>query len=150
MTPLLAFIDPVARLLDKLIPDKDARAKAQELLQTQELNAELEMIKMAAQADMGQMQVNAVEAEHANIFVAGWRPFIGWVCGVGLAYHFIVQPLAAFVLANSNDYGSVVLPTFDMGSLMTILMGILGLGSMRTFEKINGVARQGKPAKEKK
>lgn len=149
MIPLTLLINPIASLLDKLIPDKDARAKAQELLLTQQLDADLEMIKMAAQADIGQMNVNAEEAKHANVFVAGWRPFIGWVCGVGLAYHFILQPIAAFVLANSNQYGAVVLPTFDMNSLMTLLMGMLGLGSMRTFEKVKGVARQGAPKKEK-
>jgi hypothetical protein len=80
------------------------------------------------------MEINKVEAANANLFVAGWRPFIGWTCGVALLYHFILQPFVAFVIANTGH--TVVLPTFDIDSLYTILMGMLGLGAMRTAEKI--------------
>ena len=146
MNPLL-LIDPIARLLDKLIPDKDARAKAQEILLQQELAMEMEQLKLALNSDMEQMKVNAEEAKHASVFVAGWRPFIGWVCGVAMAYHFVLQPLLAFLIANYGDGTPVALPAFDMDALNTILMGMLGLGGMRTFEKIKGVARQGAPKK---
>lgn len=133
------LIEPVSRLLDQLIPDPEARAKAQaELLKT-EREAELEALRIAASADQAQAEINRQEAAHPELFVAGWRPFIGWVCGVALAYHFIVQPLAAFAIANAG--APVRLPAFDMETLSTLLLGLLGLGSLRTIEKIRGAAR---------
>ncbi len=130
--PLL--IEPVSRLLDKLIPDPDARARAQAELLKSEREAELETLRLALSADEKQAAINDREAAHADLFVAGWRPFIGWVCGVAFAYHFILQPLLAFGIANSG--GEVQLPAFDMATLSTVLMGMLGLGSLRTLEKI--------------
>lgn len=123
----------IGTALDKvlgLIPDPNARAKAQEDFLKEVLDA------ANAQAQQ-QSEVNKTEAQHASVFVAGWRPFIGWICGFALAYHFILQPLIAFIL---NIYGVVyALPVFDMDALMTVLLGMLGLGAMRTVEKINGV-----------
>ena len=80
------------------------------------------------------------EAKHKNIFVAGWRPFIGWTCGIALCWHFVLAPVTIFVCA----YLAIVipeLPTFDMGSLMTVLMGMLGLGTLRTYEKQKGLTK---------
>lgn len=134
------LIDPISRLLDKLIPDPEARAQAQLELMRQERAADLEEIKLALSVDQSQNDINKVEAQHASVFVAGWRPFIGWVCGFGMAYHFIAQPLLAFLIANASDGKSVILPVFDMDALNTVLLGMLGLGGMRTFEKIKGVA----------
>lgn len=145
----LPLIDGVLGLLDKIIPDKDAREKAKVLLMQKEMEADLEALKLSVQSDVEQMRVNAEEAKHANVFVAGWRPFIGWVCGIAMAYHFILQPLLAFIIANNSELGDVKLPSFDMDALFTVLMGMLGLGGMRTFEKIKGVARQGAPKKDK-
>ena len=86
-----------------------------------------------------QIEVNKTEAAHRNVFVAGWRPFIGWVCGAAFAYHFVLQPIFVFALA---AYGvSLELPSFDMGALMTVLTGMLGLGGLRTFEKMKGTAK---------
>ena len=128
------LIDPLSRLLDKLIPDPDARAKAQiELLKTSR-ELDLEEFRIAISADQAQTAINQVEAQHRSLFVAGWRPFIGWVCGVAFAYHFILQPLLAFVLANAGQ--QVFLPQFEMQELSTVLMGILGLGGLRTIEKV--------------
>ena len=87
-----------------------------------------------------QAQINEQEAKHRTIFVAGWRPFIGWTCGVALCWHFVLAPVTIFICA----YLSVVipeLPTFDMGSLMTVLMGMLGLGGLRTYEKQKGLTK---------
>lgn len=84
--------------------------------------------------DLAQLEVNKAEAAHASLFVAGWQPFIGWVCGVAFAYHFVLQPQFAFVLANAGS--KVELPAFDMSELVTVLVGMLGLGGMRTAEKI--------------
>jgi hypothetical protein len=86
------------------------------------------------------MEVNKVEAAHHSIFVAGWRPFIGWTCGTALALDFLVRPLAQWVILISENV--VILPTLDTSQLMPILMGMLGLGTLRTYEKLKGVARK--------
>jgi hypothetical protein len=131
---LLDLIPAISKLLDKLIPDPEAREKAKiELLKTERSN-DLEELRLALSADSAQTEINKQEAAHSDRFVAGWRPFIGWVCGVAFAYHFILQPLLAFTIMNSG--GEVRLPTFDMDALSTVLMGMLGLGGLRTIEKI--------------
>lgn len=78
-----------------------------------------------------QSEINKVEAQHRNIFVAGWRPFIGWVCGVALAYNFVLRDLLIWFLGQDQ-----VPPALQMEHLMTVLIGMLGLGGMRTFEKL--------------
>lgn len=120
------------KIINKWIPDKDAQAKAA---------AEYESAVLAAntQLAVSQNEVNKVEAGHSSIFVSGWRPFIGWICGSALAYHFILQPLIVFLFALSGEH--VDLPIFDMDALYTVLMGILGLGGFRSIEKLKGVAR---------
>lgn len=128
------LIDPIGRLLDKLIPDPQAREKAKLELLKSEREADLEELRLALSADAAQTAINQQEAANPNLFVAGWRPFIGWVCGVAFAYHFIVQPLLAFLIDNAG--GDVKLPVFDMSELSTVLMGLLGLGGLRTIEKI--------------
>ncbi len=136
MPPWTMLIDPVSRLLDALIPDPQARAKAQAELLKAEREADLEALKLAVTADQQQADINKQEAASPELFIAGWRPFIGWVCGAAFAYHFIAQPLLAFILANTGR--AVALPSFDMDTLTTVLMGLLGLGSLRTIEKIRG------------
>ena len=79
-----------------------------------------------------QSEINKVEAQHRTIFVAGWRPFIGWVCGVALAYNFVIRDLLIWFLGQEQ-----VPPALQMEHLMTVLIGMLGLGGMRTFEKLN-------------
>jgi len=133
----LALIPAISKLIDKIIPDPQAAANAK-LALTQAENAQaLQEMQLALQADTNQTQINTEEAKSPNLFVAGWRPFIGWVCGVAFAYHFIAQPLLAFIIANAG--GNVKLPTFDMQELTTVLMGMLGLGGLRTIEKIKNV-----------
>ena len=78
-----------------------------------------------------QTRINEIEANHRTVFVAGWRPFIGWVCGVAFAFHYIVMPL---LLA----YTDIKPVEFDTNSLFTVLMGMLGLGGLRTYEKLKG------------
>lgn len=136
--PLL--IDPISRLLDKLIPDPDAREKARAELVKSERELDLREIELALQADQMQASINQQEAGSASLFVAGWRPFIGWVCGVAFAYHFVLQPLLAFAIANTGRKAE--LPQFDIQALYTVLMGMLGLGGLRTFEKIRGAAEK--------
>jgi len=130
---LESLIGPVTGLLDKFIEDKDQKAKlAHEIATMSE--------KHAQELAMGQLEVNKAEASHRSVFVSGWRPFVGWTCGVALAWHFVLQPLVIFTTA----YLGVklpVLPTFDMDSLMTVLLGMLGLGSLRTYEKKQGLTK---------
>jgi len=79
-----------------------------------------------------QGEINKIEAQHRTIFVAGWRPFIGWVCGVALAYNFVLRDLLIWFIGPEQ-----VPPALQMEHLMTVLIGMLGLGGMRTFEKFN-------------
>jgi hypothetical protein len=87
----------------------------------------------------GQMQTNQTEASNANVFVSGWRPFIGWVCGAALVYHYILRPMLPWLLALLGKPMPPI-PPLDMGDLITILLGMLGLGGLRTYEKKQGVA----------
>ena len=74
------------------------------------------------------------------MFVAGWRPFVGWTCGVALAYHFVISPILGFVLVLAGV--QISMPTFEFSQLSTILMGMLGLGGLRSYEKMKGVQRE--------
>lgn len=125
-----ALIGPVTGLLDKFIEDKDQKAALAHDLATM---AE----KHAHELARGQLEINKAEASHRNIFVAGWRPFIGWTCGVALFWHFVGLPITMFVIA-WLQFDMPILPQFEMETLMTVLMGMLGLGGLRTFEKIKG------------
>lgn len=128
-----ALIGPVANLLDKFVEDKDQKNKlAHEIATMSEKHAQ-ELAK-------GQVEINKVEAAHRSPLVAGWRPFIGWVCGIALAWHFVLAPVIIFIAAWFN-VTLPALPEFDMGSLMTVLMGMLGLGGLRTFEKSKGLTK---------
>jgi hypothetical protein len=93
--------------------------------------------KHAQELAKGQLEVNKAEAASGSIFKGGWRPFIGWVCGAAFAYHFILQPMIVFGVAVA---GVTIpdLPEFDMATLMPVLMGMLGLGGLRTVEKLQG------------
>jgi hypothetical protein len=131
---LEALIGPVTGLLDKFIPDADERARlAHEIATMSE--------KHAQELARGQIEINKTEASHKSMFVAGWRPFVGWTCGVALAWHFVGQPLAVFVITYSG-VEAPPLPVFEMESLLTVLLGMLGLGGLRTFEKTRGVSRE--------
>jgi len=123
----------ISTVIDRVIPDKNGASKAKQAI-------EAELIANATQLNLAQADTNKIEAAHRTVWVAGWRPFIGWVCGVAMAWHFVGVPLIMFLAAWS---GTVIpeLPVFDMSSLMTVLMGLLGLGSMRTFEKMKGLTK---------
>ena len=127
------LIGPVTGLLDKVIEDKDQKAALAHEIATMSDNH-------AQQALMGQLEINKAEAASGSLFKGGWRPFIGWVCGVAFAYHFVLQPLIVFgVTASGVDIPE--LPEFDMGSLMTVMMGMLGLGGMRSIEKLKKIEK---------
>jgi len=130
---LQTLIGPVTGLLDKFIEDKDQKnALAHEIATLAE--------KQAHEAQIAQIEVNKQEAQHRSIFVAGWRPFIGWTCGTALAYHFVLNPLILFTTAFAG-VEIPELPSFDMETLTTVLLGMLGLGGMRSFEKFKGLTK---------
>lgn len=117
---------------------KEKRIAAELELQKFLQGKELELDKAVQEANIKQIEVNNTEAASSSMFVAGWRPFIGWTCGIALMYHFVGQPFMTFIL---NLFGIfLAMPYFDMSTLMTVLMGMLGLGAMRTYEKTVGVA----------
>ena len=128
-----ALIGPVTGLLDKVIPDADLKEKLAHEIATM---AE----RSAHESAMAQMEINKAEANHKSLFVAGWRPACGWVTVIALAYHFIAAPLILFGVAVAG-VEIPELPTFDMDSLMTILLGMLGLGGLRTVEKTRGLTK---------
>lgn len=139
VTAFLPFLDKILNM----IPDPAARAKAK-----QELT--LELVRIEAEERMSQVELNKVEAAHSSIFVAGWRPFIGWVGGVSLAWTFLVHPLITWVATVAGYAGAF--PALDTDPLMTLVMAMLGVGAMRSFDKFNGVdtKRIGAPTPTKK
>ena len=129
---LPSILSIVGEAVGRFLPeDKEARAKAERDIEAQ-LSAHL------AKIDLAQLEVSKQEAAHRSIFVAGWRPFIGWSCGSALAWTYIVQPVLSFILAQTGHL--VPLPLLDMGQMMPVLMGLLGLGGLRTFEKFKKVS----------
>ena len=126
MRILSSLIGPATKLLDKVIEDKDQKnALAHEIATMAERHAQ-ELAK-------GQLDVNKVEAAHKSLFVAGWRPAIGWVCALGLFYNVIL----------ANIIGIWVdVPEIDTTLLVPVMMGMLGLGAMRSYEKVQGVSRE--------
>ena len=88
----------------------------------------------------GQLEINKAEAQHRSIFVAGWRPFLGWCLSFAMAWHFVLAPMTLFICSAFEIYVPD-LPVFDMDSLMTVLLGMLGLGGLRTVEKVKGLTK---------
>jgi hypothetical protein len=127
------LIGPVSGLLDKFVEDKDQKAQLAHDLATM-------ADRHAQELALAQIEVNKAEAASGSLFKGGWRPFIGWVCGGAFAYHFVLQPVIVFaVLTAGVDLPP--LPEFDMASLMTVMMGMLGLGGLRTYEKQKGISK---------
>jgi hypothetical protein len=130
------LIGPILEPLIGLIPNKNDRAKAREQAEAQIVTAMTGLVQ-------GQLEINKVEAQHGSLFVAGWRPAVGWICGIALGWNFIVHPMLlwiAFVVPDMPVDLSTA-PQLDTGELMTVLLGMLGLGGLRTYEKRVGVAR---------
>lgn len=116
------LIQPVGDILDKFVADKDLKIK---------LSHELE--KEIISLNKAQLEVNKVEAKHSNIFVSGWRPAIGWICGFSIGYHFILEPIIQYILIVNNVQFDT--PEFDFSQLSTIVMAMLGMSTLRTYEK---------------
>jgi hypothetical protein len=121
-------------ILDKLIPDPIARQAAKVRLLELEQQGKLAALNAELQLAQGQLEVNKIEAASPDRFVSGWRPAVGWVCAGGFAYTVLLQPLLPWL------FGGGPLPDIPTEVLMTLLLGMLGLGGLRTAEKIKGAA----------
>ena len=126
--PVTAISDLIKTGLEKWLPDASIREQA--------------AMQIAAQVHaqtMAQIEVNKVEAASQSLFVAGWRPFVGWCCGASYAYTFVLQPFLIFILTAAQVKVDIAqLPVLDMGELGVVLFGMLGLGAMRSWEKVRG------------
>ena len=116
----------IGKVLDRVIPDKNARAAAKEALRAADQSGELQLL-------LGQLKINQVEAAHKSLFVAGWRPATGWICATGLAYNVVVAPFLGIF---------VDVPAIDPSLLYPVLLGMLGLAGARSFEKTKGIGRE--------
>ena len=133
MSLLNSLIGPATQILDKFVEDKDQKAKLAHELATM-------ADRLAHEQQLAQIAINKEEAASGSLFKGGWRPFVGWVCGVAFFYHFVLQPVIIFVVAiigvNVPD-----LPEFQMNTLLTVLGGMLGIGGLRSYEKSKGLTK---------
>jgi hypothetical protein len=129
MTGVFGFLNT---LVTRAIPAPTLKAQ---------LQLDLAQAQLAAETDLAKAQaaINQTEAANPSLFVSGWRPFVGWVCGLGLAYAFLIKPIASPLI---QKWSGVPMEALDVGTLLTLLFGMLGLGGMRTVEKLGGVARR--------
>lgn len=126
------IIGTVGNVLDRIIPDKNKRAEAEESLKQALASNEFQLA-------IEQVKVNAIEAASNDKFTSRWRPFIGWICGTAFALHFVIFPILNWIVVL---FGAPAIDiVFDMQSLMYALGGLLGLGGFRTFEKVKGVTK---------
>lgn len=131
LDPVSALLDIGGKVIDRIWPDP-----------IQAANAKLELVKLQQSGELaamaGQLEINKVEAASSSVFVSGWRPFIGWVCGTACAWNWVGLKVALFAAAYFGH--ALNLAPADLGEMMPVLMGMLGIGGLRTIEKINGVA----------
>lgn len=139
ITGIGSVLDFGGKILDKIFPDPAQKAAAQlELFKAQQAG-EFKEMDQAFALMQGQIEVNKVEAANPNTFVSGGRPFVLWVCGVALAYVSIVEPIARFVANVVYGYTGAF-PVIDTTITLQVLLGLLGLSGLRSFDKKNGVA----------
>lgn len=126
-----------SKIIDRVVPDKNAAAAAKAALVDMQAKGELDEMT-------GQLEINKVEAASNSTFVAGWRPFVGWVCGSAMAYAFIGQPflvtviLVAQCIIEHKPFDKSMLPILDMSQMWPVLLGLLGMGALRTIDKAQG------------
>jgi len=127
LDPVTALFEVGSKVLDRVLPDPAQQAAAKLELMKLQQNGELAQIT-------GQMEINKAEAASSSLFVSGWRPSIGWICGAGFAVQFVIGPLAEWGSALAGH--PVKFPQMDTGTMMPLLLGMLGLGGLRTAEKL--------------
>ena len=135
------LIGPVTSIIDKLIPDREAADKAKLRLIELEQQGDLAELGAMVELNKAQAEINKQEAAHKSLFVAGWRPFIGWTCGLGVFWQFVGYPIAVFLISQYSD-GPVDLPAIPTENLFELILAMLGMGGLRTFEKVKGKSRE--------
>ncbi|MDE0058686.1 MAG: 3TM-type holin [Defluviicoccus sp.] len=124
-----APVEAIGRVIDELFTSDEER-----------LGKEALLARLAQRPSLAQIEVNRVEAQHRSVFVAGWRPFIGWICGAALAWNFILRDLLVWAFSVWAP-GTPVPAALQLEHLLTVLLSLLGLGGLRTFEKMGGRAK---------
>lgn len=132
MDPITAILGIGNKLIDHFFPDANQAAAAKLKLLEMQQNGDLQVMA-------SQMDINKIEAQNPSLFVSGWRPFIGWVCGISLTYAAIIEPVSRFIAKVLFHYTSEF-PVIDTTLTLQILLGLLGLAGMRSWEKKEGVA----------
>jgi len=132
------------KIIDKFIPDPKAKADAIFKLKNLEQEGNMAQLNAYVTQLSGQIEINKIESDSSNLFKSGWRPFIGWVCGSAFAYKFIVQPFLLFLVALGQiNIDISILPVLEWQELSAVLMGMLGLGSMRSFDRVKDKSPRG-------
>ena len=132
------LIPALTQIIDKVIPDPGEKARVQLELARMAQSGELAELESLKAVNLAQAQVNALEAQQGT-FRGGWRPWVGWVCGMGMAYQFLARPILPWCLQVAG-FNAPMLPGLDVEQLMTLLFGMLGLGTLRTVERVKGKA----------
>lgn len=135
--PITAGLELGGKLIDRLLPDKAANDAAKAQLVSAEVQGDIQSV-------LGQVEVDKTEAASSSMFVAGWRPWVGWVCGAGMAYAFILQPFIVTIIAvaqciiRHQPFDKSMLPIIDMSQMWPVLLAMLGMGALRSFDKAQG------------
>lgn len=137
--PVSAALEVGGKIIDRLWPDPTKAGEAKLELARMAQSGELAKLTAETELAKGQLQINAEEAKSQRLFVSGWRPAVGWVCGAAFAYAAVIEPVGRFVAAVYFGYKGAF-PVIDTALTMQVLFGILGLGALRTREKEKSVA----------
>jgi Holin of 3TMs, for gene-transfer release len=143
MFPLAAILGIGSKLIDKFIPDPAQAEQAK--LKLLEMQQSGDLAQLAAETDLAKLQIqtNVEEAKNANIFVSGWRPAVGWCCAAAFAYSYVLLPFAQFLVFTFGTTAMAeqlaLAPKLELSEMMPVLLGMLGLGSLRTVEKVKNV-----------
>ena len=137
--PITAILETGSTIIDKIWPDADEAEKRKLELATIAHSGDMARLQAEVKSLVGQLEINKQEASHKSIFVAGWRPAVGWICAAGLGWNFVLQPLISWI-AFISGVEMAQAPSLDISELLTLLFGMLGLGAYRMREKEKGVA----------
>jgi hypothetical protein len=135
ITGLGSVFDFGSKILDKIFPDKDAADKAKLAMLELSQKGELQQLAQEFELAKGQQNINLEEAKSSNVWVAGWRPAVGWVCVSAYAFNYLLMPLANWI-SRFYDANAPAIVALDTGELTTLLFGMLGIAGMRTVEKL--------------
>lgn len=147
MIPIIASLLPIlGSVIDKIIPNVAEREKVKLELQVRLAEQELEFAKLLSANDQGQIEINKQEAQSNSLFVSGWRPFVGWTCAVGVSWAFVFKPVLDWTVALLSRFFPQLVgfttPVLNTGELLSLLLGLLGMGGFRMMEKKWGVANK--------